>query len=198
MKHLLEFKKYGNLSERVGMITANWSLIHGEGSFEKEPGYGFFIFSQNGNFSVVYSKIDQNGDEESRIDFYPSAESSPDKKSVCAVRIVAKDGKNRAEKSFKEIDSKNIWDIISLFFDYSDLEKIEKSETDRFLMGFSKGMKNIMNDDKSEEVPSSFKAIFKLLKNAISNSPSIELGSDSQSNKLEDLVKSFIRYFKKN
>ena len=198
MKHLLEFKKYGNLSEKIGMITANWNIIYNEGSFEKKPGYGFFIFNQNGNFSVVYSKIDKSEDEEARIDFYPSAESSPDRKSVCAVKIVSKDGKNRAEKSFKEIDSKNIWDIISLFFDYSDLEKIEKSEIDRFLMGFSKGIKQIMNSDISDEAPSSFKAIFKLLKNAISNSPSIELGADSQSNKLEDLIKFFIQYFKKD
>ena len=55
-----------------------------------------------------------------------------------------------------------------------------------------------MNSDISDEAPSSFKAIFKLLKNAISNSPSIELGADSQSNKLEDLIKSFIQYFKKD
>jgi hypothetical protein len=198
MKHILEFKKYQNLFEKIEMVTANWSLVYDEGSFDKKPGYGFFIFNQNGNFSISYSKLEKVEEEESRIDFYPSAESAPDKKSVCVVKIVGKDGKSRTEKGFNEITSNNIWDIISLFFDYSDLEKVDKTEVDRFLMGFSKGIKQISKSDKSDEVPSSYKALSKLLKNTVSNSPNFDLGSDEQSNKLEELLKSFIQYFKKN
>jgi hypothetical protein len=180
------------------MITANWSLVYNEGSFEKKAGYGFFIFNQSGNFSIVYSKPVEVEEEESRIDFYPSLESSPDKKSLYIIRIVAKDGKNRTEKGFKEITKENIWEVLSLFFDYSDLEKIPKSEVDRFLMGFSKGIKDIFKSDKLDEAPSSFKAFQKILKSSLNDTSSLDLGADEQSNKLENIIKSFVQYFRKN
>lgn len=196
MKHILEFNSYHNLFEKIEMITANWSLVYREGSFEKKSGYGFFIFKQNGEFSIVYSKPEEAEQEESRIDFYTSPEASPDKKSVCLVRIIAKDGKNKAEKSFSDITKDNLWDIISLFFDYSDLEKIQKSEIDRFLMGFSKGIKEILKSDKAEELPPSFKAFVKTLKNSLTGQINLKLSNSSEKTKFESIIKSFVQNFK--
>ena len=40
------------------MVTANWSIVSNESSFEKKEESGYLVFSKNGTFSIIYNKKD--------------------------------------------------------------------------------------------------------------------------------------------
>ena len=161
MENIIDFKRYVSLMESYLYVTSHWKLVSEESGISKDEGFGYLIFNQSGVFSIVYSK--KNEKEESRIDFYVSKESSPDKKSLCKVCIIDRKGKENSKKNFYEINDETIWEIICLFFDYSDLESISKNEREKFLIGFTKSIKAVYNSEKNDQLPSSFKSFFVLI-----------------------------------
>ncbi len=161
MENIIDFKRYVSLLESHLYVTSHWKVVSEESGISKDEGFGYLIFNQSGVFSIVYSK--KNEKEESRIDFYVSKESSPDKKSLCKVCIIDRRGKETFKKNFYEIDEDTIWEIICLFFDYSDLERISKNERQKFLIGFTKSIKAVYNSEKNDQLPSSFKSFFNLI-----------------------------------
>lgn len=188
MNHILSFDQ---LFERLQMSTNNWSIISNESSFDKKDENGYLVFSKDGTFSVIYKKKE----EESRIEFYMDKEYSSDKKSVCECKIVTKSGSDRIKKGFSDINQENVWEIVSTFFDYSDLEKSEKNIVDRFLMGFSKSIKDVQDTDESDQLPPSFNIFYKFIKSSVKNPGEIpEVDTDNYN--FSDIINKFISYLK--
>lgn len=194
MIRILKFDAFNNISEKIMYITANWQAISNEASFDKKIGSGYFIFNESGVFSVVYSK---SGEEESRLDFYVSKEASSDGNTLCSCKILNKDGKVVESKKFQEINGDTIWHILSLFFDYSDLEKEEKSVVDRFLLGFTKSLKVIFAHDSEESLPSSFRSFSKQIQKYCKESPKLEDSELDYKHKILRLLKDFINFYNK-
>lgn len=189
---ILKFNQYTILLEKINPITANWSVINDESSFEKKPEGGYFVFSQKGNFLVTYTREK----EECVLDFFFSKESSPNRKSLCECRIVDESGKTKENKYFEDINKDNVWEIISLFFDYCDLEKSEKNVVERFLMGFSKGLVEINKNEYKENLPSSVKYFY----NLITEKSKINidfLNGEKSKIKIVNIIKEFIKYLNK-
>lgn len=198
MNHLKPFNSFFLINEKITPITSNWFIINNESSFDKKEEGGYLIFNQKGNFSVLYSKKGIES-EEARIDFYPSKMASPDKKSMCDVKITTKDGKDRAKKSFADLTIDNTLEILSTFFDYCDLEKATKESADRFIMGSSKSMKEVLDSDSADQLPSTYKAFISYLKQISKKSnQEIEAKTDTDSNELEAILVRFINNFKKD
>jgi len=173
------------------MITANWSIISNEGSFEKKKDNGYLVFSQNGTFSVIYYK----GEEEARVDFYSEKSNSTDKKSVCECKITTRSGADRTKKSFDDITTENVWDIVATFFDYCDLEKSDKNVVDKFLMGFSKSIKGVLKSEEKDQLPPSFKVFSKYIKDW-SNNIKLKTKSDTEEYDFSKIIEKFVSYYK--
>ncbi len=189
MNHILSFK---SLFESIHAVTTNWYVISNEASFDKTKGNGYMVFNQEGTMSIVYIK--PKDDEEARLDFYFSKEKSSDKKSICQCKVITNDGKIRISKNFDDVTAENVWDITSNFFDYCDLEKVEKSVRDKFLMGFSKIIKDIFKGE-TERIPGSFKTYLNYIKEW-SNKSIDKVDSDNYD--FLEMLKEFISYFKKS
>jgi len=192
MDHLMNFNKFSFLFEKITPITSNWFIVGDESSFDKKDQGGYLVFNQNGNFTIVYKKDDT---EESRLDFYVSKESSPDKNSLCSLNIVTNEGKDRVKKFFEDVTLENTLEILSVFFDYCDLEQANKEVIDRFLIGMSKAVKNVLKDDNSDQLPSSFKAFITYLERLSSGS---NQESESQDLELKDLLIKFLDLFSRD
>lgn len=175
------------------MLTANWSIVSNESSFEKKEENGYLVFSKNGTLSVIYKKKGKN--EEARIEFYSNKENSTDKKSICECKITTLTGEDRIKKGFSDINLNNVGDILATFFDYADLEKIEKNSVDRFLMGFSKCMKEIVKTSESDQLSPSFNMFRKYIDEWAKKSNDQPVVSQDKYDFLE-IVKKFIAYFK--
>ena len=165
------------------MVTANWAIISNESSFEKKDENGYLVFSKNGTFSIIYRKKKEN--EEARIEFYSSKENSTDKKSVCECKITTTSG------------SDSMWDILVTFFDYSDLEKIDKNAVDVFMMGFTKSIKEVNKSDEKDQLSPSFKVFYKYLSEWSKKSKEIPPVTTDEYNFI-DIVNKFASYFKSN
>lgn len=192
MNHLLTFNQ---LFEKLQMVTTNWAIISNEGSFDKKEENGYLVFSKNGTFSIIYNK--KNDKEEARIEFYSSKEYSTDKKSLCECKITTSSGSDRIKKGFSDITTKNIWDILVAFFDYSDLEKIDKNSVDRFMMGFAKSIKEVNKSDEKDQLSPSFKVFYKYLSDWVKKSDNIPPVTTDEYNFI-DIVNKFVTYFKSN
>lgn len=192
MDHLMNFNKFSFLFEKITPITSNWFIVGDESSFDKKDQGGYLVFNQNGNFTIVYKKDDT---EESRLDFYVSKESSPDKNSLCSLNIVTNEGKDRVKKFFEDVTLENTLEILSVFFDYCDLEKANKEVIDKFLIGMSKAVKNALKDDNSDQLPSSFKAFITYLERLSSGS---NQERESQDLELKDLLIKFLDLFSRD
>ena len=192
MDHLIDFNRFSFLFEKISPITSNWFIVGDESSFDKKEQSGYLVFSQNGNFTIVYKKDDI---EEARLDFYVSKEASPDKNSLCSLTIVTNEGKDRAKKFFDDVTFENSLEILSVFFDYCDLEKASKEVIDKFLMGMSKAVKNVPKDDNADQLPSSFKAFVTYLERLSSGSNHKEQSQDLE---LKDLIIKFLDLFSRN
>jgi hypothetical protein len=198
MKHLTHFNNFYLLNEKITPITSNWFIINNESSFDKREEGGYLVFNQKGNFTILYTKKDSD-DEEARIEFYPSKTASPDKKSMCVVKITTRSGGDRVKKSFEEISLNNSIEILAMFLDYSDLEKSDKEVSDRFIMGLSKAMKEVTESDSSDQLPSTYKAFISFLKQISNKSDQeIESLSSDESMKLEEIIVKFLNFFKKD
>jgi hypothetical protein len=198
MEHLIEFNRFRSINESVVAVTSNWFLIHDEGSFQKKEEGGYLVFNQKGNFTIVYKKKNSE-EEESRLEFFVSKEASPDKKSLCQCTIISKDGKTTAKKVFDNIDAVSILEILAIFFDYSDIEKENKEEADRFILGMSKSLKALVKSEYADQLPASFKALVKYTKEGSEKSnPNIKINSESDKFKFEELITRFIEFFKKS
>jgi hypothetical protein len=192
MNHLFTFQE---LYEKLQMITANWSIISNESSFEKKVESGYLVFSKNGTFSIIYKK--NKDKEESRIEFYSSKENSTDKKSVCECKITTDAGVDRVRKGFGDITPDNMWDILVTFFDYSDLEKIDKNSVDRFMMGFTKSIKEVNKSEDKDQLSPSFKIFYKYLSDWSTKSKNIPPVTTDEYDFM-DIVNKFTTYFKSN
>jgi len=190
MNHLFTFNQ---LFEKLQMVTSNWAIISNESSFEKKDGNGYLVFSKNGTFSIIYNKKDQ--DEESRIEFYSRKEHSSDKKSVCECKITNISGSDRVKKGFSDITPDNMWDILVTFFDYSDLEKMEKNLVDVFMMGFTKSIKDVNKSLEKDQLSPSFKIFYKYLMDWDKKSGDIPPVKTDEYNFI-DIVNKFLSYFK--
>lgn len=190
---ILNFNQYNSLLEKINPITANWSIVTDESSFTKKPEGGYFIFNQKGNFVISYMKKEN---EEARLNFFFSKDLSPDKKSLCECSIVKNDGKTGANKLFQDIKNDNIWEIVSLFFDYCDLEKSDKNVIERFLMGFSKGLIEIMKHEEKDNLPASLKYFYNLIADQIKGNKNID-SSKEKNLKIVEVIKNFAKYFNK-
>jgi hypothetical protein len=191
---ILRYKEFSPVFEKIGPITANWYIVNDESSFDKKEEGGYLVFNQRGNFTIMYQK--KGNKEESRLDFFPSKESSPDGKTLCECQIIKNTGDVDISKKFQEINSKNIWEIISVFFDYCDLEKQDKNVVDRFLMGFCKCLKEIKKHDSKESLPASFNFFQKNLED---NSKKLDPSKFPYNKdfKIISILKDFIKYFNK-
>lgn len=175
------------------MVTANWSIISNEGSFEKKEESGYLVFSKEGTFSIIYNKKEPK--EEARIEFYSSKENSTDKKSVCECKVTTPTGEDRVKKGFGDITANNVWEIISIFFDFCDLEKAQKNEIDKFLMGFSKSIQEVHKSEDKEQLPASFKMFNKYIKDWTKKTPQAPSISHDSYN-FESIIKKFVDYMK--
>ncbi len=191
MNHLLNFNQ---LFEKLQMVTSNWSIISNESSFEKKDDNGYLVFSKEGTFSIIYKK--KSVQEESRMDFYSKKENSTDKKSICECKITTSSGMDRVKTGFPDINEKNIWEIIALFFDYSDIDKAKENSYDIFLMGFSKSIKEVQNSEEKDQLAPSFIIFCKCLKDAVKRSG--EPNIPSKHYNLKNAVKKFVDNFKDN
>lgn len=193
MNHILSFK---NLFEGISAVTTNWYIVANEASFDKIKGNGYMLFTQQGIMSIVYIK--PKVEEEVRLDFYFDSKKSPDKKSICVCKIIANNGKVRSIKNFNDITLNNVWEITSDFFDFCDLEKSEKSIRDKFMMGYSKTIKDIFKENL-ERMPGSFKTYFNYLKEW-TKKPITNLGLDKKKDNynFEEMIKEFIGFLKKS
>lgn len=189
---ILKFNQYNSLSESINPITANWSIVTDESSFTKKQEGGYFVFNQKGNFIISYVK----DGEEARLNFFFSKDLSPDKKSLCECSIVKNDGQTKIKKLFQDIKNDNIWEIVSLFFDYCDLEKSNKNVIERFLMGFSKGLIEIMKHDEKDNLPSSLKHFYNLVSDQIKDNKNIDTSKEKDM-KIVEVIKDFAKYFNK-
>jgi hypothetical protein len=189
MKNLFTFKE---LFEKLQMVTTNWSIISNEGSFEKKEDNGYLVFNKNGVFSIIYNKKG----EEARIEFYTNKENSSDKKSVCECKITTTSGADRSKKGFGDITPQNVIDIIVTFFDYSDLEKAEKNSIDKFLMGFTKSIKDVLKSEEKDQIPASFNVFVKYLNEISKKSQIPKLDLDNYD--FTTIVSQFISYLKSN
>lgn len=187
MRNILTFKE---LFEKLEMITTNWSIVSNEGSFEKKEDNGYLVFNKDGIFSILYNKKG----EESRIEFYTNKEKSSDKKSVCECKITTSAGSDRSKKGFDDVNMNNIGDIIVTFFDYCDLEKSEKNTIEKFLMGFTKSIRDVIKSDDKDQLPPSFNMFVKYLNEIAKNSDSLKLDSDDYD--FSNIVNRFINYLK--
>jgi hypothetical protein len=195
MNHIIKFQNFTPLNEKINQITSNWFIISDEGSFDKKDEGGYLVFNQNGLFSILYKKKNTDS-EEARIDFYVSKESSPDSKSICDCQIINKSGDTISRKTFEDVNSSNIFEIVAVFFDYSDLEDVSKDEADRFILGLSKSIIEVYKSKYSDQLPSSFKAFFKYISDS-SNNPDEEIKIDEVDNsEFVVLIEKFIKYFK--
>lgn len=194
MIRILGFDAFSNISEKIQYITANWYAISDEASFAKKEGSGYLIFNQSGIFSISYSKSNQ---EEARLDFYVSKESSPDSNSLCSCKIISKSGEILESKKFQEINEDTIWDILSLFFDYCDLEKDDKEVVDRFLLGFTKSIKVIFAHDSNESLPSSFESFCHLIKKSCEESKELDDSELDYEHRILKILKDFIKFYTK-
>jgi hypothetical protein len=192
MNHLFTFHE---LFEKLQMVTANWSIISNESSFDKKEESGYLVFSKNGTFSIIYKK--KKDKEESRIEFYSGKENSTDKKSVCECKITTDAGTDRVKKGFADITPDNMWDILVTFFDYSDLEKIDKNSVDRFMMGFAKSIKEVNKSEEKDQLSPSFKVFYKYLTEWSNKSKNIPPVTTDEYNFM-DIVNKFVTYFKSN
>ena len=190
MNHLLT---YSQLFEKLQMVTANWSIISNEGSFEKKEESGYLVFSKDGTFSIIYNKKEPK--EEGRIEFYTAKEKSTDKKSVCECKITTPAGQDRVKKGFGDITPSNVWEIISIFFDFCDLEKAQKNEVDKFLMGFSKSLQEVHKSEDKDQLPPSFKLFHKYIKEWTKNTHKAHSISHDSYN-FESIIKKFVDYLK--
>jgi len=198
MNHLLKFGNFKPIYEKIQPITANWFIVDGEGSFEKKEQSGFFVFNRIGTFSIIYNKKESEA-EEARIDFYNTKENSKDKKTICECKIVTKGGEERTVRKFTDVTPDNVWEIITSFFDYCDLENSEKEVTDRFLLGFSKTIKEVLKFESSDQLPSSFKAFYKyILEWSKKSNTNIEIKATNNNYDLLELIKKFMENFKKS
>jgi hypothetical protein len=189
MDHLIDFNRFSFLFEKIAPITSNWFIVGGESSFDKKDQGGYLVFNQKGNFTIVYKKDET---EESRMDFYVSKESSPDRKSLCTLNIVTNEGKDIAKKFFDDVTFDNTLEILSSFFDYCDLEKASKETIDKFLIGMAKAVKEVLKDDDADQLPASFKAFVTYLERISSGSIEDE---KSENLELKDLVIKFLDLF---
>jgi hypothetical protein len=187
MRNILRFKE---LFEKLEMVTTNWSIVSNEGSFEKKEDNGYLVFNKDGIFSIIYNKKG----EESRIEFYTNKDKSSDKKSVCECKITTSAGSDRSKKGFDDVNMNNIGDIIVTFFDYCDLEKSEKNTIDKFLMGFTKSVKDVLKSDDKDQLPPSFNMFVKYLNDISKNSNSLKLDPDNYD--FSNIVNKFINYLK--
>jgi len=177
------------------MVTANWSIVSNESSFEKKEESGYLVFSKNGTFSIIYNKKDPK--EEARIDFYSDKENSTDKRSLCECKIITISGSDRVKKGFSDITPENIWNILSIFFDYCDVEKMKKNSVDKFLMGFTKSIKEVHKSEEKDQLAPSFKMFSKYLNEwTKKSSGNPQVSQDNYS--FIDIIKKFIEYFKSN
>ncbi len=198
MNHLIDFNNFFLVNEKITPITSNWFIINNESSFDKKEEGGYLMFNQKGNFTILYLKKDSEG-EEARIEFYPAKSFSPDKKSMCVVNITTREGSDRAKKSFGDINVDNSLEILSIFFDYCDLEKAPKEICDRFIMGLSKTMKEVMESDSKEQLPPTYKAFMRYLEQISKKSnQEIESGYSESSRELESILINFLSSFKKD
>jgi len=177
------------------MVTTNWAIISNESSFEKKEENGYLVFSKNGTFSIIYNK--KGIKEEARIDFYSGKENSADKKSVCECKITTALGSDRVKKGFPDITPDNMWDILVSFFDYCDLEKIDKNAVDRFMMGFTKSIKEVNKSEEKDQLSPSFKVFYKYLNDWSKKSKAITPVTTDEYNFM-DIVNKFVSYFKSN
>jgi hypothetical protein len=190
MNHLFTFRQ---LFEKLQMVTSNWSIVSNESSFEKKDENGYLVFSKDGTFSIIYKK--KGVQEESRIEFYSDKEYSTDKKSICECKITTTSGSDRVRKGFTDINDKNVWEIISVFFDYSDIEKSPKNSADVFLMGFSKSIKEVNKSEEKDQLSPSFLVFYKYLMDWSKKSDNIPPVKTDEYNFI-DLVNKFLSYFR--
>ena len=185
MDYLFTFEE---LFEKLQMVTANWTIVSNEGSFEKKENSGYLVFNKNGIFSILYKK----DKEESRIDFYSNKENSKDKKSICECKITDISGEDRINRGYQDITPDNVWDIMIDFFDYSDLEKSDKNQVNKFLMGFTKSINDVLKSDESDQLPPSFNVFVKYLNDWSKKSkvPSI----DNDDYNFDSIIRKFISY----
>jgi hypothetical protein len=191
MNHILSFKA---LFESISAVTTNWYIVSNEASFDKMKGNGYMIFNHEGTLSIIYIK--PKDEEEARLDFYFSKDKSNDKKSICECKVISIDGKVRISKKFDDVTINNVWDITALFFDYCDLEKVDKSVRNKFLMGFSKIIKDIFKGE-TERIPASFKTYFNYTKEWSKKSMN-SLEFDKNNYDFFDMIKEFMNFFKKS
>lgn len=197
LNHIQNFEGFTKLLEKITPITSNWFIVDNESSFDKKEEGGYLVFNQKGIFSLIFYK--KSLDEEARVNFYTSKIASPDKKSMCDVTILTRDGKSRALKSFDEINLDSCVEILSVFFDYCDLEKAEKDSCDRFLMGLAKAMKEVMKADNSQQLPSTYKALYNhLIQISKKSNQEIESKTSTNNMTLENLLLKFLGLFKKD
>ncbi len=187
MIHLFTFNQ---LFEKLQMVTTNWSIVSNEGSFEDKEGNGYLVFNRDGIFSIIYKKEG----EEARIEFYINKEKSTDKKSVCECKIIKSTGKDKINHGYSDVTPDNVWDILVDFFDYSDLEKIDKNEVDRFLMGFTKSIKAVLKTDEEDQLPPSFKIFVKYINDWTNKSEEPSIDSDDYD--FKNIINKFISYMK--
>lgn len=195
MKHLKNYTLYKSITEGILPVTANWFIVSNESTFDKKEGGGYFIFNQKGIFTIAYKK--PGVEEEGRLDFYVSKESSPSK-CLCQCKIIDKKGTTVASKNFEDITAESVWDILALFFDYCDIEKSSKEESERFMLGLAKSLKNVLKDDSSDQLPSSFLAFEKLINDGAKLAdPKIKLDLKKDNFKFEEIVLGFIKFLRK-
>ena len=104
--------------------------------------------------------------------------------------------RGRTRTTATSLNHSNIFEIVAVFFDYSDLEDVSKDEADRFILGLSKSIIEVYKSKYSDQLPASFKAFFKYISDS-SNNPEDEIKIDEVDNsKFVVLIEKFIKYFK--
>lgn len=199
MNHIVNFNKYFLINENITPVTSNWFIVDNESSFDKKEEGVYIILNQNGNLSLLYKKKDSEGDEV-RAEFYNSKDASQDKRTICDIKIISREGKDRSKKSFQDINPDTTIDILSVFFDYCDLENCPKEICDRFIMGASKSMKEVSEVVDSDRIPPSYRAFINFIKNISKSKKKSELRNqlDLDSTSLESLLIKFMDLFGRN
>jgi hypothetical protein len=194
VKRIIDFKRFSPVYEQIDAITSNWFLINGESGFPKKVEGGFLVLHNSGSFSITYRK---NSDEEAKIIFYNSLGDSDNQKTSVSCQILGLREDIKEKKDFNSIDPSNFIEILCVFFDYCDLEKISKEWKQRFMLGLSKSLKALMKSDEKSSLPSSFKAFYNYIEKSKSKK---KIKSDSSKDYYNfiKIVEDFFKYHNKD